>query len=75
MFRRKRRVRYHLYDGNGGLDAPSLEGIETGVDWAGRHYVGVKGVHLNENGRIPMEGDGAYEVARERVFYRQVLKP
>lgn len=73
MFSRKRRVRYHLYDGKGGLDAPSVEGIETGMDWSGRHYKGLKGVHITEAGRYPMDGDGAYEIARERVFYRQVL--
>lgn len=74
MFRRKRRVRYHLFDGKGGLDAPSLEGIETGMDWDRAHYRGVKGVHLDGTGRVPFEGDGRYEIARERVFYRQVLK-
>jgi len=73
VFRRKRRVRYHLFDGNGSLDAPSFEGIETGLDWRGRHYVGLKGTHLNGSGRIPLEGDGGYEIARERVFYRQIL--
>lgn len=71
---RKRRVRYHLFDGNGGLDAPSFEGIETGFDWSGKHYAGFKGVHLNGQGRVPLEGDGGYEIPRERVFYRQVLK-
>ena len=73
LFSRKRRVRYHLFDGNGGLDAPSFEGIEVGGDWK-NHYVGFKGVHLNGQGRVPLEGDGAYEIPRERVFYRQVLK-
>lgn len=73
VFRRKRRIRYHLFDGNGGLDAPSFEGIEVGFSWNGRHYMGVKGVHLTEQGRVPLEGDGGYEIARERVFYRQVL--
>ena len=74
MFSHKRRVRYHLFDGNGGLDAPSFEGIETGYDWSGRHYVGMKGVHLEASDRsVPLQGDGAYEIARERVFYRQVL--
>jgi hypothetical protein len=73
VFSRKRRVRYHLFDGNGGLDAPSFEGIETGTDWR-NHYVGFKGVHLNGQGRVPLEGDGQYEIPRERVFYRQVLK-
>lgn len=74
MRRRKRLVRYHLFDGNGGLDAPSFEGVETGYDWSGRHYVGFKGVHVNGAGRTPLAGDGQYEIARERVFYRQVLK-
>jgi hypothetical protein len=73
MFSRKRRVRYHLFDGKGGLDAPSFEGIETGLDW-NRHYTGFKGVHLNGQGRVPLEGDGQYEIPRERVFYRQVLR-
>jgi hypothetical protein len=72
--RRKRRVRYHLFDGNGHLDAPSLEGIETGLDHQG-HYVGFKGVQINGAGAsVPLEGDGAYAIARERVFYRQVLR-
>jgi hypothetical protein len=67
-------VRYHLFDGNGGLDAPSFEGIETGLNWNSKHYVGFKGVHLNGSGRVPLEGDGQYEIPRERVFYRQVLR-
>lgn len=74
MRRRKRRVRYHLFDGNGGLDAPSFEGIETGLDLLGNAYVGKKGMHLNGQGAVPLEGDGGYEIPRERVFYRQVLK-
>lgn len=72
LLRRKRRVRYHLFDGNGHLDAPSIEGIETGFERG--HYVGVKGAQINAAGAsVPMEGDGRYEIARERVFYRQVL--
>jgi hypothetical protein len=73
LFSRKRRVRYHLFDGKGGLDAPSFEGVETGLDWRTKHYVGKKGVHLNGAGRVPLEGDGGYEIARERVFYRQII--
>jgi len=72
IFARKRRVRYHLYDGRGGLDAPSFEGIEVG--WSTEHYHGFKGVHLNGSGRTPLEGDGEYEIPKDRVFYRQVLK-
>jgi hypothetical protein len=67
-------VRYHLFDGKGGLDAPSFEGIETGLDWRTKHYVGKKGVHIEGSGRgVPLEGDGGYEIARERVFYRQII--
>ena len=73
MFSRKRRIRYHLFDGYGGLDAPSLEGIETGMDWNRTHYVGAKGVHLTEQGRVPLEGDGRYEIPAVRVFYRQII--
>ncbi len=70
--RRKRRVRYHLFDGNGHLDAPSLEGIETGLEDG--HYVGYKGAQVNAAGQsVPFEGDGRYAIARERVFYRQIL--
>ena len=63
MFSRKRRVRYHLFDGNGGLDAPN-QGIETGTDWR-NHYVGFKASTSTGTAGVPLEGDGQYEIARE----------
>lgn len=69
--RGKRRVRYHLFDGRGGTDGPTLEGVELGC-WKG-HYVAILGKHLiAEDQSIPLDGQ-AIEIARERVVYRQVL--
>jgi hypothetical protein len=67
--RGKRRVRYHLFDGNGG-EGISLEGVELGC-WAG-HYVAILPRHLQAQDRA-VALDGTIEIARERVIFRQVL--
>jgi hypothetical protein len=68
--RGKRRVRYHLFNGQGN-PGETLEGVELGC-WAG-HYVAILGHHVvNEGQSVPLEGH-AIEIARERVMYRQVL--
>lgn len=68
--RGKRRVRYHLYDGQGGMNGPTLEGIEVGC-WSG-HYVLLLPQHVRAEGQsLPLQG--SVEIPRERVIYKQVL--
>jgi hypothetical protein len=68
--RGKRRVRYYLFDGKGGQNGPTLEGVELGC-WAG-HYVIAMPQHIRgADQSIVLQG--MIEVARERVIYRQVL--
>lgn len=70
LVRGKRRVRYHLHDGKGGFDGPTIEGLELGC-WSG-HYVCVLASHVaREDSTIPLQG--SVEIARERVSFRQVL--
>lgn len=68
--RGKRRVRYHLFDGQGAANGPTLEGVELGC-WSG-HYVIAMPQHIaGADQSIPLQG--MVEIARERVIYRQVL--
>lgn len=63
-------MRYYLFDGKGGQNGPTLEGVELGC-WSG-HYVMILPQHIRAEGQsLPL--DGMVEVARERVIYRQVL--
>jgi hypothetical protein len=68
--RGKRRVRYYLFDGKGGTNGPTLEGIEFGC-WAGHYVIGMPQHIRAEEQSLPLQG--MVEIARERVIYRQVL--